>query len=228
MLSDSDAHDDSDDCPHDARSIHVGLFGPGDQLVGTVRVIVAGPDNPIPVAGAPFNVQPAARPHGEISRYVVAPGWNGLGLVPAAWREVFRISQDEGLYDLYAEVEGFLLDSLLSAGLPFEVLGPPQRVYGAANYPVRLRMDTLPDELLTRNPALAVFAFVSHARDSRSTIYSPGQLNVDAMTIERFRNWWVSQRSLPAGWRATYQRPRGESDLRQLRALTEATGPRGA
>lgn len=157
LFDDADLIDGIDACPDDERSIHVGMYSLAEELVGTVRVIRGLPEQPIPVAKAPFHVFTGDRPHGEISRYAVAEGWNGLELVAGAWRELFRISIDEGLVDLYAEVEGFLLDALLAAGLPFLMRGKPHHVYNTLNYPVQLRIDTLVADLLPRNPMLTAF-----------------------------------------------------------------------
>lgn len=195
LFTDADLVDGIDACALDSRSIHVGLYDPTDALVGTVRVILGLPGQPIPVAEEPFYVKPT-RPHGEISRYAVAPGWNGLGLVPAAWRELVRISEDHGLLDLYAEVEEFLLESLLAVGLPFEILGQPSWVYNAANYPVRLRMDTLIEDLIPRNPALA--AFLCDAGQPRTSVFHPTHLRISQAELADFHEWWDRQRQEPA------------------------------
>ena len=163
--------------------------------MGTVRVIRGLPDRPIPVAQAPFHICTGDRPHGEISRYAVADGWSGLGLVAGAWRELFRICVDEGLADLFAEVEGFLLDALLAAGLPFRVRGDAQHVYSALNFPVHLRIDTLVADMLTRNPVLA--AFLSDGWRPRSATYHPADLALTPTDLAAFKEWWEGQHPLP-------------------------------
>lgn len=176
-----------DACSFDERAVHIGVHDPDGHLVATARVILGSPERPIPVAGAPFHVTPE-RAHGEISRYVVAPGWNGLGLAPAIWREIVRIAADLDLRDLYAEIEGFLLDSLHAVGLPFIVLGEPNWVYNAPNYPVLLRMDSLIDDLLPRNPALA--AFLMDQGRERVADFHPSDLRVSPADLLVFHGWW--------------------------------------
>lgn len=191
LLDPSELVDGVDACPDDARAVHVGMYAHDGQLVGTVRVIRGLPCRPIPVARAPYHVRPDDRPHGEISRYVVAEGWNGLGLVAGAWRELVRICIDERLLDLYAQVEGFLLDTLLAAGLPFQAVGEPRFVYNATNHPVRLRMDSLVADLLPRNPMLA--AFLADGWRPRGPTIHPSELMLTKAELLDFNDWWADQ-----------------------------------
>ena len=204
LLTDAHLIDGIDCCPDDDKSIHVGMYTRSGQLVGTVRVIRGLPEQPIPVAKAPFHVFTGDRPHGEISRYAVAEGWNGLGLVAGAWRELFRISIDEGLVDLYAEVEGFLLDALLAAGLPFLMRGKPHHVYNTLNYPVQLRIDTLVADLLPRNPMLA--AFLADGWRPRSMNYHPADLTLSEADMAAFHDWVNQQSRSFTGVASTSQR----------------------
>ncbi len=191
LLNDGHLVDGIDCCPDDDRSIHVGMYASSGELVCTVRVIRSLPERPILIAQAPFDVPVGRRSHGEISRYAVADGWHGLGLVAGAWREVVRISIDERLCDLYAQVEGFLLDALLAAGLPFQSLGDPHFVNGANHHPVRLRMDTLVADVLPRNPSLA--AFLADGWRPRSPTFHPRDLTLTTAEFNEFNDWWTDQ-----------------------------------
>lgn len=196
LLTDAHLVDGIDCCPDDDRSIHVGMWARNGDLVCTVRVIRGLPGRPILIAQAPFHVPTGDRPHGEISRYAVAQGWHGLGLVAGAWRELVRICIDEQLRDLYAQVEGFLLDALLAAGLPFQLLGDPHHVNGAMHHPVRLRMDSLVTNLLPRNPTLA--AFLADGWRPRSSTFHPSDLMLTRAELIEFNTWW-SDHSRRAG-----------------------------
>ena len=134
----------------------------------------------------------------------MAEGWNGLGLVAGAWRELVRICVDERLSDLYAQVEGFLLDALLAAGLPFQTLGEAQYVNGATHHPVRLRMDSLVADLLPRNPMLA--AFLADGWRPRSMNYHPADLTLSEADMAAFHDWVNQQSRSFTGVASTSQR----------------------
>jgi len=125
---------------HDAGALHVGAWD-GEALVGTVRMVLPGPERRLPVEEA-FDV--TIQPRGEVveaGRLVIAPAYRGD---PAhrAWGALFALAwlsaRARGFSVLGGAASPRMVARLRALGLPFEVLGPARRHWGVERHPVRV------------------------------------------------------------------------------------------
>jgi hypothetical protein len=134
--------DDAD--AYDATALHIAAWRGGD-LVGTMRLVLPGPDRRLPVE-EDFGL--AVEPRGKVAeagRLVVAPEERGDpahriwgALFARTWLEL----RSHGCTVLAGAASPRMVRTLRGLGLPFEVLGPAREHRGRQRHPVRLDPST--------------------------------------------------------------------------------------
>lgn len=176
LIGDLDVDKDDD------RSIHVGAWA-GDDMVGTIRLIMPRMGRPLPIQDDPFG-HPVApgRTSAEISRMVVHAHHRGTGLAQALWREAYWLCVERDITDAYAVVERPFLRILLESGLPFALLGDPKHVYHAPNYPIVCDVPRVILALADQAPAFAYF----FAQRPANGMFNPDELRPDPAHVDAF------------------------------------------
>lgn len=129
---------------YDGTSIHIVVLI-GKRLAGYARVILP-TDKSLPIFNH-FELPEEDIDHAcEVSRFMIASTYRRK---QEARREIFRllaqeimlVVEENGIKNVYAVVEDWLLKSLLKRGYNFEVIGPPDSSYmNTTNFPVLLRV----------------------------------------------------------------------------------------
>jgi hypothetical protein len=134
-LPDGLEHDD-----HDPDALQITARD-GDELVGTVRLV-------LPVAGRPLPVEDAfgidVEPAGEVAeagRLVIDPAHRG-DAAHRAWGALFARAwlslRERDLAVLAGTASPRMVAQLRALGLPFEILAPARPFWGEQRHPVRL------------------------------------------------------------------------------------------
>ena len=124
----------------DAEALHVCAWR-GDELVGTVRLVLPLPGRRLPVEAAfELDIEPLGAVV-EAGRLVIAPAHRGD---PAhrAWGALFARAwlsmRERGFSVLAGAASPRMVERLRALGLPFEILAPARPYWGEDRHPVRL------------------------------------------------------------------------------------------
>lgn len=125
---------------HDADAVQVCAWE-GDELVGTLRLVLPVPGRLLPVEEAfGLRVEPAGAV-AEAGRLVIDPAHRG-DAAHRVWGALFARAwltmRGRGLSVLAGAATLSMIERLRALGLPFEVLGPARRFWGEERHPVRL------------------------------------------------------------------------------------------
>jgi N-acyl-L-homoserine lactone synthetase len=128
---------------HDAAARHVAAWD-GDQLVGTVRLVLPEPGRRLPTEEA-FDLE--LEPRGavvDVGRLLISERYRGEPS-HAAWGALFGRAWVEtrgaGFSVLGGVASASLVELFGTLGLRFEILGPARRYWGEERHPVRLDPD---------------------------------------------------------------------------------------
>jgi N-acyl-L-homoserine lactone synthetase len=125
---------------YDRSAVHIGAWH-GNELAGTVRLVLPASTRRLPVEAAfALDVEPRGAVV-EVGRLVVAPAYRGD---PAhrAWGALFGKAwlavREHGFTVLAGAATPRMVTRLRALGLPFEVLAPARAYWGEERHPVRL------------------------------------------------------------------------------------------